>query len=167
MINLKEWILGSSSRVKLLLQSICVQPYSGLGLGSWCLTPLSTTFQLYRGCQFYWWRKPEYPEKTTNLSQVTDKLSSHNGVNTATNKVSPKHGRHVTCWFWLIVIVCSNTTLWFMTYSIIFIHWRFPCNYIHWHSHQIQYIQNTRVYQMFDFTYTMSTKYHFWTNSCQ
>ena len=22
----------------------------------------------------YWWRKPEYPEKTTNLSQVTDKL---------------------------------------------------------------------------------------------
>jgi hypothetical protein len=23
---------------------------------------------------FYWWRKPEYPEKITNLSQVTDKL---------------------------------------------------------------------------------------------
>jgi hypothetical protein len=23
--------------------------------------------------QFYWWRKPEYPEKTTDLSQVTDK----------------------------------------------------------------------------------------------
>ena len=23
-------------------------------------------FELYRGDQFYWWRKPEYPEKTTD-----------------------------------------------------------------------------------------------------
>jgi hypothetical protein len=30
--------------------------------------------QLYRGGQFYWWRTPEYPGKTTDLSQVTDKL---------------------------------------------------------------------------------------------
>jgi hypothetical protein len=34
----------------------------------------TTIFKLYHGGQFYWWRKPEYPQKTIDLPQVIDKL---------------------------------------------------------------------------------------------
>ena len=34
----------------------------------------TTILQLYHGGQFYCWRKLEYPEKATDLSQVTDEL---------------------------------------------------------------------------------------------
>ena len=37
-----------------------------MGGGEWCLTSVLTIFQLYR--------KPVYPEKTTDLHKVTDKL---------------------------------------------------------------------------------------------
>jgi len=46
-----------------------------ISLGLWCLTPLSTMFQLYHdGDQCYWWRKLEYLERTIDLSLVTDEL---------------------------------------------------------------------------------------------
>ena len=38
------------------------------------LAPFSTIFQLHRGGHFYWWRKPECPEKSTELSQVNDTI---------------------------------------------------------------------------------------------
>jgi hypothetical protein len=50
----------------------------GLSL-DWVFSVLNPTFNsisvnIYRGGKVYWCRKPEYPEKTTDLPQVTDKL---------------------------------------------------------------------------------------------
>jgi hypothetical protein len=62
----------------------------------------SIIFQSYRGGQRYWRRKPEYPEKTTDLSQVTDKLYRimlhrvHRVMNWVRtyNECGDKHGLH-------------------------------------------------------------------------
>jgi hypothetical protein len=48
----------------------CISDIGGL----WCLTPLSTIYQSYHGGQCYWLRKPNETDKTTDLSQVTDKF---------------------------------------------------------------------------------------------
>ena len=66
--------LYDNIRIGFVYYKVFVGWLVGWLVGLWWLTPISTIFQLYRGGQFYWWGKPEFSEKTTDLSQVTDKL---------------------------------------------------------------------------------------------
>jgi hypothetical protein len=71
LVFLVSTYINCSQRIYFLKDGMSHQGCAGW-LIVWCLTPLSTTCQLYRGG--YWWRKLEYPENITDFSQVTDRL---------------------------------------------------------------------------------------------
>ena len=52
-------------------QMFCL-PKGCFGLWLMVFNATFNNISVCRGGQFYWWRKPEYLEKTTDLSQVTD-----------------------------------------------------------------------------------------------
>jgi hypothetical protein len=56
------------------LKCIYLLKFTGVNVMVMVFNPTFINYQLYRGCQLYWLRKLEYPEKATDLPQVTDKL---------------------------------------------------------------------------------------------
>jgi hypothetical protein len=73
------------------------------------LNAIFNNIQLYRSGQFYWWRKPEYPEKTTDLSQVTDSFIGVGNQNTWRKTLTCCKSLTNFIWFVFTILVVIGT----------------------------------------------------------
>ena len=117
-----------------------IQHNNRFDLGLWCLTTLSTIGQLYCGDQCHWWRKPEYQEKTTDLSQVISErvgqVCGLRDLGTVTNTYCYTYSYSIFSMTivafeheFILVLYCLVQ---WMVYSSILLPWSVGENHLNW-----------------------------------
>jgi hypothetical protein len=66
--------IKSKTNANLIMSNVRIDQTTQARIRLWCLTPLLSIFQLFRGGQFYFLEKTGVPKKTTDQPEATDSL---------------------------------------------------------------------------------------------